>query len=204
MKTLLITSILLCTSLYSKGQNCDTTFYYNSTTPKSISCIEGKKKKAKTIIKSFFNIEGENILKGEDLSYEFFDEEYQMNRVIVIKDGQSYEDYWHAGSDTLYNNFKHDPSFDKQSLEFFTFLQKNMRFPQKARDSNMGNRLVWVTAIVNKNGELTDIKVTTNHGLGLEEEALRVVTKFSVWGIITYKGKHISHFLRIPINFKLV
>lgn len=187
-----------------KGQKCDTSFYFNSNNIRSISCEVGKKKKIEKIVQVFNNINGENILFNGDISYEFYDEEHQKKRVINIKENILFDDFWYTDTDTLYNIVLFDENYEKQIQNFFKFLQQNLSFPQQAKNSYLDSWLTIVSAIIDKNGELTNIKAVTNHGFGLENEALRVVYKYKNWGIVTHKGKPVNLFIRFPIKFRLI
>ncbi len=96
---------------------------------------------------------------------------------------------------------EHMPEFPGGEKELFAFIEKNMRYPQMALDSNI-SKTVRVRFVVSKKGTLSDIEVTKPVGYGLDEEAIRIVKKMPKWLPGKNNGVAVNAWFQIPINFK--
>lgn len=92
---------------------------------------------------------------------------------------------------------------DKKMSEF---ISKNLRYPEDAKAKGIQGKTL-VSFIIERNGSLSDIKAVSNHGGGLEEEAVRVIelmnTQKQWWVPGEKNGKRQRVRLQLPINFKL-
>jgi TonB family protein len=83
---------------------------------------------------------------------------------------------------------------------FFKFLSRNIRYPNAARDNNITGRVI-VSFTVEKDGTLTDIRVTREIGGGCDEEALRVMKLSPKWKPGMVNGVAVRVAYSVPINF---
>lgn len=82
------------------------------------------------------------------------------------------------------------------------FMAKNLHYPQVARDSNIQGR-VFVQFVVEKDGTITNPKVTRDIGGDCGEEALRVVRMMPKWKTGMRKGKAVRVQYTLPVVFEL-
>jgi protein TonB len=82
------------------------------------------------------------------------------------------------------------------------FLQKNLRYPALARESNISGK-VFVSFIVEKDGQLTDIKIVRGLGYGLDEETIRVLKLAKAWKPGIQNGRPVRVAYSIPFAFQL-
>jgi protein TonB len=82
------------------------------------------------------------------------------------------------------------------------FLGKNLRYPAQARDENIQGR-VTISFVVEKNGELSNIKVLKGIGFGCDEEAIRVIKKSPFWKPGFQNGRAVRVSYVMPIVFRL-
>lgn len=94
------------------------------------------------------------------------------------------------------------PSFPGGDEALFQFLGKNIDYPQMAVDAGITGK-VYVTFIVNKKGEIEDIKLLKGIGGGCDEEALRVIKSMPLWKPGLQRGKAVNVIFNIPIQFSL-
>lgn len=66
-----------------------------------------------------------------------------------------------------------------------------------------GRYTVIVQFVVDKEGTVSEIKTLTNHGYGLEEEAIRVLKKAPKWEPAIYQGYKIKAFHKQMITFEV-
>lgn len=82
------------------------------------------------------------------------------------------------------------------------FLQKNLRYPAPAREVNISGK-VYVSFIVEKDGQLSNIKVVRGLGYGLDEEAVRVLKLAKPWKPGIQNGHPVRVAYSIPFAFQL-
>jgi protein TonB len=82
------------------------------------------------------------------------------------------------------------------------FLQSNLRYPAPAREDNITG-IVVLSFIVEKDGHLSDIKVSRGLGHGLDEESVRVLKLAKPWKPGIQNGHPVRVAYSIPFNFQL-
>ena len=82
------------------------------------------------------------------------------------------------------------------------FLNRNLRFPAEAQDAGKSGRVV-VSFVIEKDGHLSDITVSTGAGYGMDEEALRVLKLAKPWKPGFQNGNPVRVRYTIPMNFQL-
>jgi protein TonB len=82
------------------------------------------------------------------------------------------------------------------------FLNKNLRYPTQARDEGTQGR-VTISFVVEKNGELSNVKVLRGIGYGCDEEAIRVIKKSPFWKPGFQNGRAVRVSYVMPIVFRL-
>ena len=86
--------------------------------------------------------------------------------------------------------------------EWRSFLTRNLNSKVPvSKGAKPGTYTVVVQFIVNKNGAISDVRALTNHGFGMEEEAIRVISKGPNWIPATYKGKIVKAYRRQPVTY---
>lgn len=67
-----------------------------------------------------------------------------------------------------------------------------------------GTYTVIVQFIVHINGEISEIKALTNHGYGMEKEAIRVIRKGPKWIPAQVNGNPVKAYRKQPITFQIL
>lgn len=86
---------------------------------------------------------------------------------------------------------------------FYEFVGDNLNYPGRARRMNIEGR-VFVEFVVEKDGSLTDIKVSKGIGAGCDEEAIRVISQAPDWNPGKQRGRAVRVRMVMPIIFKLM
>lgn len=94
------------------------------------------------------------------------------------------------------------PEFPGGMSKFYEYLKKAVRYPPMAQENNIQGK-VFLSFVVEKNGELTDIKVDRKLGGGTDEEAVRVLKASPRWIPGIQNGKSVRVKFNIPISFTL-
>ncbi|MBC7745624.1 MAG: energy transducer TonB [Flavobacterium sp.] len=94
------------------------------------------------------------------------------------------------------------PEFPGGQNAFGKFLGSNIRYPASARENNTQGK-VYIGFVVEKSGELTDLKIIKGIGGGCDEEALRVLQNSPAWKPGTFEGKPVRTSYTFPVTFQL-
>ncbi|MFC4211584.1 energy transducer TonB [Pedobacter lithocola] len=94
------------------------------------------------------------------------------------------------------------PEFPGGMKKFYEYLGKAIKYPPMAQENNVQGK-VWLSFVVERNGELTDIQVTRGLGSGTDEEAKRVLKNSIRWVPGIQNGKPVRVKYNININFTL-
>jgi periplasmic protein TonB len=84
---------------------------------------------------------------------------------------------------------------------FYADMRKNFKYPRRAIQRGTTGK-VYVEFVVERNGELSELKVVRGIGDGCDEEALRVVS-LSKWRAGKQRGKPVRVRMVQPIAFEL-
>ncbi len=94
------------------------------------------------------------------------------------------------------------PEFPGGQSAWGKYLQKTMKYPPIARENNITGRVI-VSFVVEKNGDLSDIKVLRGIGGGCDEEAVRVLKAAPSWKPGIQNGRSVRVQYTMPIFFQL-
>jgi protein TonB len=94
------------------------------------------------------------------------------------------------------------PEFPEGEEGLFKYLSKNIKYPSMAKDNGISGT-VYVTFVVEGNGQITDVKKLRGIGGGCDEEAIRVVKSMPSWKPGKQNGKAVRVQYNLPIKFTL-
>ena len=86
--------------------------------------------------------------------------------------------------------------------DFMKFLSKNIKYPSQAKMMDVGGK-VFVQFVIDKQGNITQIKTIKGIGAGCDKEAERVLSLASKWKPGRQGNQRVSVRMIIPIIFKL-
>jgi len=82
------------------------------------------------------------------------------------------------------------------------FLQRTLNAETPVNNgAPAGQYTVIVQFIVDKQGAISDVKALTNHGYGMEEEAIRAIKKAQKWEPAVQNGRQVNAYRKQPITF---
>jgi TonB family protein len=128
---------------------------------------------------------------------ELDDEDFQLylNRAVrVIEIEEDDEEFFMV--------VENMPEFPGGDLGLMKFIQKNVRYPAIAKEYNITGK-VYVSFIVDKQGNVTNVKIVRGVDKNLDSEALRVVSSLPKYKPGKQRGKPVRVMFTIPINFTL-
>lgn len=94
------------------------------------------------------------------------------------------------------------PSFPGGESAMMKYLANNIKYPPIAKDAGIEGT-VYVTFVVDENGNVKDVKVLRSIGGGTDEEAIRVVQNMPKWSPGKQRGKPVKVQYNLPIRFTL-
>lgn len=66
-----------------------------------------------------------------------------------------------------------------------------------------GTYTTVIQFVVDKEGNISDVRAMTNHGYGMEEEAIRVIKKGPKWTPAVQNGRQVKAYRKQPITFQV-
>ena len=95
------------------------------------------------------------------------------------------------------------PAYNGGQNALENYITNNIEYPQQAID-NSTEGTVSVQFLVDDKGNVSNVTTIGNKlGYGLEEEAIRVVSKMPQWTPGQVKGKNVKTWRTLPITYKL-
>ena len=94
------------------------------------------------------------------------------------------------------------PVFDNKYSSLGDYLDKNLDYPEKARDAGIAGKAKIIFTIDEK-GNVVNVFAVKNADLILEKEAARVIRNMKFVSPPMYKGKPISLCFLLPVTFAL-
>jgi len=94
------------------------------------------------------------------------------------------------------------PVFPGGEAAMLQYLSTNIRYPSVAREGNLTG-IVYISFVVDKNGEIDNIQLVKGIGGGCEEEAIRVIKKMPQWRPGKQNGQSVNVQYMLPVAFRL-
>lgn len=117
------------------------------------------------------------------------------NGTAPVGDGKGSDETIHNA-----NTIENFPEFPGGMDAFGKFIQKNLRYPYMAQENNIQGK-VFLSFVVEKDGSITDVKVTRGVGYGCDEEAMRVIKKSPRWKPGFQNDRPVRVRYQMPINY---
>lgn len=97
-----------------------------------------------------------------------------------------------------------EASFEGGPRAWENFLRRNLD-PEVPPNNGApeGRYTVLIQFVVDENGSVSDLKPITQHGYGMEQEAIRVLKKASKWKPAQQNGRIVKAYRRQPITFEV-
>jgi TonB family protein len=109
----------------------------------------------------------------------------------------------HSDSGIIFEVVEQMPEYPGGEKAMIEFIRKNFNYPKEAKEKGIEGR-VLISFVVSEDGSVSDIKPLLKPerqlGHGLEEEAMRVVSKMPNWKPGYQKGKAVKVQYILPIQ----
>ena len=94
------------------------------------------------------------------------------------------------------------PEFPGGETELRKYIAQSVKYPVIAQENGIQGR-VYISFVVSKKGEVTEVKVARGVDPNLDKEAIRVVKAMPKWKPGKQRGKAVKVSYTVPINFVL-
>lgn len=105
-------------------------------------------------------------------------------------------------ADDIFTIVEDQPEFPGGMAAFYSYVQKNMKYPTTARRMGIEGR-VYVSFVVDQSGNIGQVELTRGIGAGCDEEAMRVIKESPKWKAGKQRGQAVRVRMVLPITFKL-
>ena len=135
--------------------------------------------------------------KGKAGVIEFYLKNVKITDAIITRQN--------VHEDSVFRKVEIEASFPGGDRIWRSYLERNLNanvpVDNKAPE---GTYTVIVQFIVDKNGEISDINALTNHGYGMEQEVIKVISKGPKWSPAIQDGKPVKAYRKQPVTFSVV
>ncbi len=94
------------------------------------------------------------------------------------------------------------PRFPGGEAAMLRFLSSNINYPAAARQDQITGT-VYISFVINKEGEIENIETVRGIGGGCEEEAIRVIREMPAWKAGRQNGQAVKVHYLLPVSFQL-
>jgi len=114
------------------------------------------------------------------------------------------EEVSNTAEDTIYNTYSIEvqPEFPGGEVALYNFLSENIKYPRMAIEANIQGTAI-ISFVVEKDGNLSNIRVERAPDNLLSDEAMRVVSAMPRWIPGNQGGRPFRVAFYLPVKFKL-
>ena len=121
--------------------------------------------------------------------------------IALLGDVRSIGDIVEDRENMVYQFVEEMPEYPGGEEKLRKFIKDNLVYPEGAHESRIQGT-VYLSFVVEKDGNLSDIKVIRGIGGGCDEEAIRIVKKMPKWKPGKQGGENVAVKYTIPVIFR--
>lgn len=120
-------------------------------------------------------------------------------------DSTKVSDYIDSSEQKVFDKVEIEASFPGGDLAWRSFLERTLNASTPVDNSApAGTYTVMIQFVVDRKGNISDIKPLTNHGYGMEKEVIRVLQKSPKWLPAIQDGRQVNAYRRQPVTFVII
>jgi periplasmic protein TonB len=137
-----------------------------------------------------------------------------FNVTASARQFHSYSIHTSLIKDTIPGIDTNDIVFEKAEIEaefpggesaWRSYLEQNLNANTPVdHGAPAGSYTVWIQFIVGKDGKLSDLKMLTHHGYGMETEVMRILRKSPPWSPAQLNGRTVKAYRKQPVTFVVI
>ena len=141
--------------------------------------------------------------KGENVKvYYTFPVTFRLSKNSDAASGQISVSPLDVSSDQEFIVVEEMPEFPGGMSAAMDYLSKNVKYPKEAYDKGIQGRVI-VQYVVEKDGDISNVKVVRSIDPLLDAEAVRVIKSMPKWKPGTQKGQNVRVRYTMPVTFSL-
>lgn len=123
---------------------------------------------------------------------------------VIDKGKEIIEEKKEEDENKIFDKVEIEAGFPGGDAKWRQYLERNAN-GQVASDNGApeGTYTVVVQFVVDKEGNISDVKALTSHGYGMEQEAVRVIQKGPKWTPAVQNGRQVKAYRKQPITFQV-
>jgi protein TonB len=123
---------------------------------------------------------------------------------VEIDEGKKIIEEKKEDDNHIFEKVEIEASFKGGESAWKKYLERNLN-PSVGPDNGAptGTYTVYVQFVVSKDGSISDVRALTNHGYGMEAEAIRVIKKGPAWIPAVQNGRSVNAYRKQPITFQV-
>jgi protein TonB len=122
----------------------------------------------------------------------------------VVDEKKVVEEKKEDDENTIFTKVEVEAAFPGGDAGWRRYLEKNLQgFNPADNGAPAGNYTVYVQFVVDKEGNISDVRALTNHGYGMEDEAMKVIKKGPKWTPAIQNGRNVKAYRKQPITFQV-
>lgn len=104
----------------------------------------------------------------------------------------------------IFEKVEIEASFPGGEAKWRQFLERNLSsFNPADEGAPAGTYTTYVQFVVDKEGNISDVRALTNHGYGMEDAAVRVIKKGPKWNPAIQNQRQVKAYRKQPITFRV-
>lgn len=93
------------------------------------------------------------------------------------------------------------PDFPGGKEKLINYLQKHLKVPKKSKQNDVKGR-VYVQFVIEKNGQITNIKILRSLNNECDNEVIKTISKMPKWSPGEKNNEIVRSYYLLPVNFK--
>ncbi|MEI9946146.1 MAG: energy transducer TonB [Chitinophagaceae bacterium] len=122
----------------------------------------------------------------------------------VIDEGKGVIEEQKEDPNKIFEKVEIEAKFKGGEAAWRKYLERNLN-PNAPIDNGApeGTYTVYVQFVVSKDGSISDVRALTNHGYGMEAEAVKVIKRGPAWEPAVQNGRQVNAYRKQPITFQV-
>jgi protein TonB len=124
---------------------------------------------------------------------------------VVIDEGkQIVEEKKEEDENKIFDKVEIEAKFPGGDAKWRQYLERNLSANVPVDNgAPEGTYTTVIQFVVDKEGNISDVRPMTSHGYGMEEEAMRVIKKGPAWTPAVQNGRQVKAYRKQPITFQV-
>ncbi len=124
--------------------------------------------------------------------------------VVVDEGKQIVEEKKVEDENKIFDKVEIEAKYPGGDAQWRKYLERNLNASVPVDNgAPEGTYTTMVQFVVDKEGNISDVRALTNHGYGMEEEAMKVIKKGPKWEPAIQNGRQVKAYRKQPITFQV-